>query len=71
MAKGEEDPAKLWYLGLRIGCVLVLVVWFGWNCIIDPGKGATLWNDPAIYLYSFIGAHTSYIVTYYIFIVYR
>lgn len=55
MAKGEEDPAKLWYLGLRIGCVFVLVIWFGWNCIIDPGNGATLWNDPAIYLYSFIG----------------
>lgn len=55
MSKGDDDATKLWGLGLRIGGVMWLCCWFLWDVIVDVGDGQTLWNDPAIYLYSFLG----------------
>jgi hypothetical protein len=55
MTKGEEREEDTWTLGIRCGIVLVLFLWFLWDAVVDPGEGQTLWNDPAIYLFSFLG----------------
>lgn len=55
MTKGEEREEDTWTLGIRCGIVFVLLIWFLWDAIVDPGEGQTLWNDPAIYLFSFLG----------------
>lgn len=55
MSKGEERKEDTWTLGMQCGIVFVLFIWFLWDAIVDPGAGQSLWNDPAIYLFSFIG----------------
>jgi hypothetical protein len=55
MHKGEHNEINLYTLGLKLGGLFVFLIWFIWDCLVDPGEGRTLWNDPAIYLYSFLG----------------
>eukprot|EP00602_Paraphysomonas_sp_CaronLab_P005209 CAMPEP_0185037742 /NCGR_PEP_ID=MMETSP1103-20130426/32556_1 /TAXON_ID=36769 /ORGANISM="Paraphysomonas bandaiensis, Strain Caron Lab Isolate" /LENGTH=259 /DNA_ID=CAMNT_0027575855 /DNA_START=225 /DNA_END=1001 /DNA_ORIENTATION=+ len=55
MSKGGHTEHDSWYLGYKIGVVTLLLLWFVWDAYMDPGEGRTLWNDPAIYLYSFLG----------------
>ena len=55
MFKDGHNSRDSWRLGVLVGLTLMLLVWFVWEAIIEPAGGKTLWNDPAIYLYSFLG----------------
>lgn len=55
MYKGGVNTVDLWEMGYSAGLVVMLLVWFIWEAVVEPANGQTLWNDPAIYLYSFLG----------------
>ena len=55
MYKGGVDRVDLWSMGYTAGLSVMLLLWFIWEAVVEPGQGQTMWNDPAIYLYSFIG----------------
>lgn len=61
-AKGKLDffevrhtKAEMRSSGVRLGVAVVLLLWFLWESIMEAGNGNTLWNDPAIYVYAFLG----------------
>jgi hypothetical protein len=55
IGKDEESADKSSNVKFLFGVVTVACLWFLWECTAEPGEGMTLWNDPAIYLYSFLG----------------
>lgn len=46
---------RAFHLGLRSGFVIVLMVWFLWDCVFDPSKNWSLWDDNALYVYRSTG----------------
>lgn len=57
-SKGDIDYDDMWYLGLKLGMLVVLLVWFLWDEAVGhtgSGQRYSLWKDPALHLYSFFG----------------
>jgi hypothetical protein len=55
LCKDSQASTDTCSLGVKVGVAAMLLLWFLWEAVMEPGHGETLWNDPAIYLYSFLG----------------
>lgn len=49
------DSWKSFYFGLRLGLVVLLLLWTGWDCIMDASRHHNLWFSPIIIVYRSIG----------------